>query len=59
MVALERPICPVLGWARVQDGVYCGHRKPLFDGRTFVYGWEVYRVYPVRELAATRDYADE
>ncbi len=46
-VALEEPVCPILLAADVQDGVYCGTGRPVFDRRVFQYGWDVYVVGPV------------
>lgn len=44
MVAVEKPVCPVLLRANAQDGVYCGVKRPAIDTRVFEYGWEAYTI---------------
>jgi hypothetical protein len=43
-VAVEKTVCPLLMRANVQDGVYCGVKKPAVDMGVFHYGWQVYRI---------------
>jgi hypothetical protein len=44
LIALEKPICPVLIRANVREGVYCEAERPLIDTRVFTYGWEVFTI---------------